>query len=99
MHDNFGQLIDDDVADDPKDLGSRVDIGVLGGHLRCAQAIAGLVEHGPDGSAQGLRRWLVGCQIDTDAGPCDARIDAGLVFRQPGRTSGIPKLMAWLTLP
>src|ERR1700730_3577912 len=72
-----------ELADDPKHFGSRVDTGELAGHQRRAPTIIGFVEHGPNGFAQRLWRWLVAGKIDPDAGPCNTRVDVGLVFSQP----------------
>src|ERR1700736_6526409 len=80
-----------ELADDPKHFGSRVDTGELAGHQRRALTIIGFVEHGPNGFAQRLWRWLVAGKIDPDTGPCDTRVDVGFVFRQPRGDKGNSK--------
>src|SRR6266403_3585560 len=76
-------LIGDGLADDPEDLGSRIDAGKFCGHLRRALAVGGPVEHGPHRFAQCFLGRFVGCEIDAYTGPRDARIDIiGLVFGQ-----------------
>src|ERR1700694_4150826 len=76
------------LANDPKHFGLRVDTGELASYRRRAPTIIGLVEHGPNGFAQRLWRWLVARKIDPDTGPCDTRIDVGLVFGQPRGDKG-----------
>src|ERR1700682_3909023 len=79
------------LANDPKHFRLRVDTGELASYLRCAPTIIGLVEHGPNGFAQRLWRWLAARKIDTDTGPGDPRIDVGLVFGQPRGDKGNSK--------
>src|SRR5215472_15632594 len=71
-----------DLVDDPEDLVPGVDAGELVGHLRGTETVGGSIEHGAHRLAQRFLRWLVGCEIDPDAGPRNARIDVGLVFGQ-----------------
>src|SRR3982074_582247 len=79
------------LANDPKHFGLRVDTGELASYRRRAQTIIGLVEHGPNGFAQRLWRWLVARKIDPGTGPCDTRIDVGLFFGQPRGDKGNSK--------
>src|ERR1700726_1407277 len=79
------------LANDPKHFRLRVDTGALASYRRCAPTIGGFVEHGPNGFAQRLWRWLVARKIDSDTGPGDTPIDVGLVFGQPRGDKGNSK--------
>src|SRR5215510_2665970 len=80
-HSDF--VIGNDLADDGEDPGSRVDAGERVSHSRRAQTEGGSVEHGADSVPQRFLRRLVGCEIDTDAGPRHACVDVGLVLGHP----------------
>src|SRR4030088_3251097 len=77
-----------ELANNPKHFGSCVDSGELASYQRRAPTIIGFVEHGPNGFAQRLWRWLVSGKVDPDAGPGDTRVDVRFVFRQPRREQG-----------
>src|ERR1700730_18133379 len=79
------------LANDPKHFGLRVDTGELASYRRRAPTIIGLVDHGPNGFAQRLWRWLVARKRDPDPGSCDRRIDVALVFGQPRGDKGDSK--------
>src|SRR5712664_4522354 len=79
------------LANYPKHFGLRVDTGELASYRRRAPTIIGLVEHGANGFAQRLWRWLVARKIDPDTGPGDTRVHVSFVFGQPCGDKGNTK--------
>src|ERR1700733_8165851 len=80
-----------DLCQDPKDFGSRIDSAEFLSHSRRPRAIAWLLQHFPDSSAQSFRRRLIGREIDADPGPSDANVHVDFVFGQSGSDKGNAK--------